>query len=120
LFRKIKKITMEIKTIVEKDVYIFELKGNLLGEVDGKPMMNECTKALNANCAKMIFNLENLKFINSTGLGSLLTLINKSKEKNVKMVFTNLPAQLSKLIAITKLDSVVIAADSVESARAMI
>lgn len=111
---------MEIKTTIEKDVYIFELKGNLLGEVDGKPMMNECTKALNTNCSKLIFNLEQLKFINSTGLGSLLNLINKSKEKGVKIVFTNLPAQLSKLIAITKLESIVVAADSVESARNMV
>lgn len=110
---------MEIKTIVDKDVYIFELKGNLLGEVDGKPMMMECTKALNADCSKLIFNLEHLKFINSTGLGSILTLVNKSNEKKVKILFTNLPAQLSKLIAITKLESILISTDTVESALAM-
>jgi anti-sigma B factor antagonist len=111
---------MEIKTIIENDIQIFELKGNLLGEVDGRPMMIEYSKALDAGCYKLIFNLEQVKFINSVGLGSILNLINKSKEKGAKIIFTNLPPQLTKIIAITKLESVLVSADSVESARKII
>lgn len=111
---------MEIKTTIENDLQIFELEGNLLGEVDGRPIMLEYAKALHAGCHKLIFNLEQVKFINSTGLGSLLNLINKSKEKGVKIIFTNLPPQLNKIIAITKLESILVSADSVEAAKKMI
>jgi anti-sigma B factor antagonist len=108
---------MEISLSTSGNINIISLKGNLLGEVDGMPMINSYTESKNNGVSKMIYDLSELKFINSTGLGSLMTLLNKSKSDAVDLYFTNIPNQLDKLLTMTKLKGIFNHVDTIENAQ---
>jgi anti-sigma B factor antagonist len=105
---------MEISFNKNGDFNVVSLKGNLLGEVDGMPMLESYSTFVNQGETKMIYNLSDLKFINSTGLGSLMSLINKSKSDAVELHFANIPNQLDKLLTMTKLKSIFSIIDNFE------
>lgn len=62
---------------IKEGVLVITLEGNLLGEHSNAPVMAMIKESLDAGNKKVLFNLARMQFINSTGLGMLLTAVSK-------------------------------------------
>ena len=53
-----------------------------------------------------VFNLENMNFINSTGLNILINLLTKVRNSGGDMSIYNVPKKIKQVLLITKLNSI--------------
>lgn len=83
---------------------VISLEGNLLGEHSNAPVMALIKESVDAGNKKIIFNLARMQFINSTGLGMLLTAVSKTRNAGGEMALCCLPEQMRKLLQMTKLE----------------
>lgn len=90
---------------LKEGVLVISLEGNLLGEHSNAPVMALIKESLDANNKKIIFNLARMQFINSTGLGMLLTAVSKTRNAGGEVALCCLPEQMRKLLQMTKLES---------------
>ncbi|HWB65098.1 MAG TPA: STAS domain-containing protein [Chitinophagales bacterium] len=95
-----------MKNEIKDGVVVISLEGNLLGEHTNAPVMELIKSNLEAGNKKVLFNLADMKFINSTGLGMLLTAVSKTRNAGGEVALCSLPDQMKKLLQITKLESV--------------
>lgn len=107
---------MNINRSTDNGVSLLTLSGNLLGEKDSTPIIEAVETALSNDNNLFVFDLKDLKYINSTGLSVLITTLTKSRNANGNMCIVNLPDQLSNLLNITKLDKVFPTAANYEAA----
>lgn len=108
---------MEINRFTENGITHLELIGNLLGEKDTKPILEAVENSIANGSVSFIVNLENMKYINSTGLSVLITMLTKSRNAKGNMCMYNVPDQLSKLLSMTQLDKLFPKADNLEEAK---
>lgn len=95
-----------MKNEVKDGVLVIYLEGNLLGEHTNGPVLELIKKNVEAGNKKVLFNLAEMKFINSTGLGMLLTAVSKTRNAGGELALCALPEQMKKLLQMTKLESV--------------
>ena len=95
-----------MKSETKNGVLVISLEGNLLGEHVNGPVMDLIKSSVEAGNKNVLFNLSNMKFINSTGLGMLLTAVSKTRNAGGELSLCNVPEQMKKLLQITKLESV--------------
>src|SRR4051812_25269881 len=95
-----------MKNEVKDGVLVIYLEGNLLGEHTNGPVLELIKQSLEAGNKKVLFNLADMKFINSTGLGMLLTAVSKTRNSGGELALCALPEQMKKLLQMTKLESV--------------
>jgi len=83
-----------------------ELIGELdiLTSVEFKKSLNDMLDEMESNIK---LNCENLFYIDSTGLGVIIGLLNRVKSNNYNISITNAQANIDKLIKISGLDKVI-------------
>ncbi|MBI9012951.1 MAG: STAS domain-containing protein [Clostridiales bacterium] len=83
-----------------------ELIGELdiLTSVDFKKSLTDMLDEMESNIK---LNCENLFYIDSTGLGVIIGLLNRVKSNNYNISITNAQANIDKLIKISGLDKVI-------------
>ncbi len=96
---------MQIKTRSRNNWTIFDLSGKL-NEITSKTLANEVEKKLTAGENKILFNFNELDFINSSGLGSLISISKRVNQAKGQLRFYNLQPFVSDLFNITKLHNV--------------
>jgi anti-sigma B factor antagonist len=96
---------MEIKKELKNGVAVIYLSGNLLGENANGPVLEYLKEQIEAGNKKVLFNLAELKFINSTGLGMLMTAIARVRNAGGEMYLCNVPDMMTKILKMMKLDS---------------
>lgn len=96
---------MEIKKELKNGVAVIYLSGNLLGENANGPVLEYLKEQLEAGNKKVLFNLAELKFINSTGLGMLMTAIARVRNAGGEMYLCNVPDMMTKILKMMKLDN---------------
>lgn len=109
---------MDFSITTEKDINVLALKGSLLAEVQSRDILQAVTNQIQDGKVNFILDLSELKFINSSGLGMMLTCLTKARKAGGDLILANLPEQVSNLLTITKLTNVFSQADSVEEAKA--
>ena len=95
-----------MKNEIKDGILVIGLEGNLLGEHSNAPVMELIKQAVEGGTKKVLFNLTDMKFINSTGLGMLLTAVSKTRNAGGELALCSLPDQMKKLLQMTKLESV--------------
>jgi anti-sigma B factor antagonist len=82
------------------------ISGDLLGEDIGP----EIIEVVNSYTSKMknfaVVDLSNVRYINSSGIGVLITLLTKFKNKNGDVALMNPSDHVKKLLVITKLNAI--------------
>jgi anti-anti-sigma factor len=91
---------------LQDNIAIFELEGSLLGENDREAIKNDFAHYLERDVKRFLIDLTNLKHINSTGLGTFITLYTKVMGKGGEMILCNPASNISNLLSITKLNTV--------------
>lgn len=90
------------------------------GEVDvyTSPSLKErLVEAADEGCTKIIVSLDGVGFIDSSGLGVLVGLLRRVKERGGKLVLVCSREQILKIFRITGLDKVFPIVGSVDEAR---
>ncbi len=107
---------MKIKTTEKYEAVVIELKGNVMGGVE----TNEFHKIIKSNIAdnkkNIIVDLADVKFMNSTGLGMLISAFTSVKNAEGRLVLANATEKINSLLLITKLITIFENYDSVEKA----
>ncbi len=81
----------------------------VIGELDinsSFKFQNELNQIVEQNDSDIYINLENLSYIDSTGLGILIGLMKKLKEKNCEIILLKPQDNMLKLLRITGLDKI--------------
>jgi anti-sigma B factor antagonist len=101
---------------VKEGVLVISLVGNLLGENTNAPVMELLKQNIETGTTKVVFNLSEMKFINSTGLGMLMTALTKSRNAGGDLALSGVPDQMKKLLQMTKLETVFTVCEDEKSA----
>lgn len=70
-----------------------------------KEFQDQVLKAYKDLDKDLVFDLVKLNYIDSTGLGAIITVFKEVKEKNRKLSIVNAKKNIKKLFYITELDS---------------
>ncbi len=82
----------------------------IMGEVDihsSQEVKEKLAEILNEKEKSMIINAEELDYIDSTGLGMLIGIVKRLKEKDLSLTLVKLQPSVLKLFQITGLDKVI-------------
>ncbi len=101
-----------MKNEIKDGVMVIYLEGNLLGEHSNAPVMELVKQVVESGSKKLLFNLIDMKFINSTGLGMLLTAVSKTRNAGGEVALCSLSDQMKKLLVMTKLGGAFVVKDN--------
>ncbi len=101
----------------DNDLLIVALQGNLIGKEQVGELFNEIDFELNEGVENIIIDLEDMQYLNSTGLSIFIQILTKVRNNGGDVVVVNVPEKINKLLVITKLNSVFNIKTSVESAK---
>ncbi len=107
---------MKFESEINHDYITLTLEGNLLGEDSGSGILEVANDAINKEIVKCVVDIEQVKYINSTGIGVLITLLTKFRNKGGEVVIIKPSEHVQKLLIITKLTAIFKVADSIEEA----
>lgn len=107
---------MKIKTSEKYGAVIIELKGNVMGGEDTKNFTDLLHKLIDENKLNVIVDLSNVKFMNSSGLGMLISGLTTMKKVNGHFKLACVSDKIESLLIITKLITIFDTFDSVDAA----
>ena len=98
---------MGIKTdVLEKEIGVLDLHGNLVGIDETKAFQQAVKELLDQHCRKLVLDFKDVRFINSSGLGELLSAHASSVRRGCRLVLCNLNNSVSSLLVITGLEKI--------------
>lgn len=101
----------------EKDgVSILEPKGKIMGGPDATLLHEKLHECIDQGKKKVIINLSGVDWMNSTGLGILISGLTTLKNNGGELKLANVTDKIQSLLTITKLVTVFEAYDSTEEA----
>jgi anti-sigma B factor antagonist len=96
---------MDIQKRIEGDIAILSLEGRL--DLSSAPALKETSKEVLAHQSKkMILNLGRVDFINSSGLGALVSVLKEVRSNQGSMKLTNLAPYVKEIFDITQLSNI--------------
>lgn len=106
---------MELKIRKQGDIYIIDVSGDM--DLYNTNQLKELfMKMLAKNIESFIINLENVSYIDSSGVGTLINIFSTVKQKNLKFYLANVHGTTKKVLELTKLMGFFPIAPSVEEA----
>ncbi len=96
---------MDIQKRIEGDIAVLSLQGRL--DLTSASSLKEISKeVLAANAKKMILNMDKVDFINSSGLGALVSILKEVRNSQGSMRLTNLAPYVKEIFDITQLTNI--------------
>jgi anti-sigma B factor antagonist len=92
------------------------LSGELIEKGQALSLLESAEALTKENCSKWAIDLENLKYMNSSGLNTLIQLLTKARVAGGEAVIYNMNKKINELILITKLHTLFKVADNKETA----
>jgi anti-sigma B factor antagonist len=104
-------------TITDQENYtLISASGRLIEKSQAEPLIKEFEQLSAAGKNKFLMSLEDLEYVNSTGLNLLIGMFTQARNAGGEMVIGGISPKVKKLMVMTKLDSIFKIYDSVESA----
>lgn len=95
---------------------VLSLEGSMMIETESRALIGFVEETVIKKSNKFVIDLAKLNFINSSGLGSLITILTKSRKAGGEVVIINVNDQITNLLTITKLTSVFTVSKNLELA----
>jgi anti-sigma B factor antagonist len=73
---------------------------------DAQKLQKEIITLLTKENNHIIVNFEKLSYLNSSGLGALITILTKSRNMGGDTIITNVPDSINELLLVSKLNTV--------------
>ncbi len=109
---------MSIKEKIVGDIVILSLKGNLMGEPDTTDLRDKIYSLLQDNFVNIVLDLSKVKWVNSSGLGTLISSMTSIKNKGGELRLANVTDKVESLFVITQLIKVFKTYETVDRAVA--
>ena len=107
---------MKLNDRVQNDIVILEPKGKIMGGPDASLLHDRLHDYIEKDMKKVIIDLSKVDWMNSTGLGILISGLTTIRNNNGELKLANLTNKVQSLLTITKLVSVFEAYDSIDEA----
>lgn len=105
--------------ITERDVngvVVLELVGNVMGGPDASSLNEKLHELIEAGKTRIVVNLQEVKLMNSSGLGMLISGFTTIRNHGGDIKLANVSERIQNLLTITKLLTVFETYDSVDKA----
>lgn len=102
----------------ELNVIIVTLSGELIDRNQATKLVEEINDLLENGELKYIFDLSDLRYINSSGLNVLIQVLTRARKHGGEAIVANVSKKVNELLIITKLNTVFTVTDSVDKAIA--
>ncbi len=109
---------MSIKEKIIGDIVVLSLKGNLMGEPDTTDLRDKIYSLLQDNFVNIVLDLAKVKWVNSSGLGTLISSMTSIKNKGGELRLANITDKVESLFVITQLIKVFKTYETVDRAVA--
>lgn len=96
---------------------LISLKGNLMEKTQALPILSLMDEWLESGIKKFILNLQELHYMNSSGLGVIINFLTKTRNKDGEIIICNLSEKIKDLLVITKLHQVFNVVNSIKDAE---
>jgi anti-sigma B factor antagonist len=108
---------MNYKINHEGDLVNIIFEGDLIGEENGPEIIESVNDTLSNNIVKCAVDISDVRYINSSGIGVLITILTKFRNKGGDVVLVNPSEHVKKLLVITKLNAIFSISDTLEEAK---
>ncbi|MCL4547414.1 MAG: STAS domain-containing protein [Bacteroidetes bacterium] len=107
---------MKLRTEEHYGAVVIELKGNVMGGPEAQEFSDTLHKLIDENKKNVVIDLAETKFMNSSGLGMLISGYTTMKNGGGYMKLANATEKIESLLIITKLITIFEHYTSVEEA----
>jgi anti-sigma B factor antagonist len=111
---------LEYKLSEEKGIQLLSLSGELIDKNQANELMKSMDTLIEEGKNKLLIDLSELKYMNSSGLNVLIQLLSKTRTAGGESVIFNVNKKVNDLLVITKLNTLFKVADTKEAALKMI
>ncbi len=94
---------MKIKEKMEGDIAVLTLKGDLIGEPDTTNIRDKIHSLVSDEVKKVIIDMGDVNFVNSSGLGTLISALTTLKNVDGDLRLAQLGKRIQQLLIITQL-----------------
>jgi anti-sigma B factor antagonist len=91
---------------IKNNKLVLRLSGDLIGEESGSSVLEIVNNALQQKCMVCVIDISNLRYINSSGIGVLITILTKFRNKGGEVYLMKPSETVQKLLVITKLNAI--------------
>ena len=102
----------------QQEISVISLEGELMdkNQAQVQTLLNDVQKLIDNNELKIILDLSNLKYINSSGLNVFINILTKSRKAGGDVAIANVTKKVKELLIITKLNKVFNVSTSINEA----
>ena len=111
-------VSLKITTREKGDVTIIDLKGKVTIGSGDIELRNAVTELLDAGKLKLVLNMDQLKYMDSSGVGELVSTFTTVSNRDGQLKLANLSSKIFDLLQITQLLQVFDVHTSVDEAVA--
>lgn len=97
--------------VMNANASVIDVKGELTGDAESA-MLNAYTQADGADTRLIVLNFKGLNYMNSSGVGLLITLVVRATRQGKKLAALELPEHFKKILMLTRLTEVLPVFDS--------
>jgi anti-sigma B factor antagonist len=93
---------MELKIRKSEEIYVIDVQGEL-DLYNAYKLKELLTKMLENKIERFVINLDEVEYIDSSGIGVLIYISSTVKKSNLKLAITNIHGSVQKVMELTKL-----------------
>ena len=108
---------MTSTSTVQDGILFVRLTGDLIGSPDTNQLLESVNDHLGEAVPNCAIDLSEVRYINSTGIGVLVSLLTKFRSRGGEMILINPADHPRKMLALTKLNNIFAIASDEASAR---
>lgn len=97
---------MNFTHTIQDNRLLLNLSGDLIGEDNGASVIEVVTNAIHSKASICIVDISELRYINSSGIGVLITILTKFRNKGGEVYLMRPSESVQKLLVITKLNAI--------------
>jgi anti-sigma B factor antagonist len=113
-------MVFDYKTKTEKGIRVYHLAGELIDRNQASKMLEELDDSISKGENKVLLNLQDLKYINSSGLNVFINILTRARKAGGDVAICCVNKKITELLVITKLNSVFNVSDSAEKATSVL
>lgn len=91
---------------IQSHAAVIHFDGKIMSEIDLDQLHSDLEKIITNTTANLIFNLEKLNYINSTGINFFMKNLTKTRIHQGDLILANIQATVGNLFKITKLNEI--------------
>ncbi|MCH7411049.1 STAS domain-containing protein [Belliella sp. DSM 111904] len=108
---------LKYQLVKESNFQVLHIQGDLIGDEVGPKLVEVVTDAVNDKVNNFVVDLKDVRYISSSGIGVLITMLTKMRNAGGEVYLTSPSEHVKKLLIITKLNNIFTVYDSIEDAK---